>query len=1034
MATTSSSYRVRSQSISSERPSTGYGAMLTPPTMVEPQPVYIAASAASQIVTNDHDSHSETWFDQHGIEPSGETAMVNPAALLLVNSFLDQLLFNFLAVSKSTSLASLRTAVGEVLKPKLAKEAVQLADQELGEYLGGGEEEELISFHNGIEPSGDWDLELVWKRTRLRCMVYSSLGDMEEEDEDHYTELGGLDGPAGSTNRYSNALGVVSPAVAIFMTSILEFMGEQALIVAGQTAYHRMRSRQQKNEREGRSAPRNVADRVVVEDSDMERVALDRTLGRLWRGWKKRIRSPNLSFSNGAQRSFSRDSYRSRASRRESIGNEKLAPEVYEMYQDPSMDDLYAAEIPLPMGDDDIREIDNAMDDLYAAKISLPKGDDDIREIEVPGVAEHSDDEGGNGHEEQVKQPRRKSMMIFKSNTKGLPTPNPSQPASPALLSSNSRKRSYSVPSLSTSGFASPLKKQKSTDAEPAIEASDDSKTASHSRNASRSSGNPGVLAEIASAATAIGAAAVAGIAAVAKGGTPQTTPATEDDVDLEEESFEEPQIMTSSRISIGDALALDTNLPPSSNSSVRSPSVGSKRSGSVQSIRLIDVASPRSPVSRSGSEDFSTRPAMAKNISGGISAPASPDGNSPRVSSSLPRTTTASPTTRNPSPLIKQVRKNSGSSLSEVSQAEDLDSSSVPDRSPLRETSKPGDASKDVLSVDEAQFAVPATDSHDPEFVLATAPPPRSSSREIKATLTAPGQVPTTPARLSQMQTPNMVSSAPPLTPLREMMESAPDTSDEASIAPSQSDASTFPSHMSMGSMSTMGRNEPPRSRTAASDRSIPKSSPPRLLTQRDDDATPRAEPQNKGARTNRASCSSGSSIKSHKLRLVRTSEDSTPSSGENKGQSFEQLIRSETTLQYTLTPQSMRSMVCNEIHLPRRPLLTFYRISLTAHRFPRMPTQDLVLDQATLQAKLQASTQTPILNYLGRYHHHRCLDVFRSLDHVSGPMRQSQEMPGLTTSLLETSQSSSGPLGLLTTLMTSGRSLNQLQIVNAT
>jgi hypothetical protein len=84
-------------------------------------------------------------------------------------------------------------------------------------------------FHNSIEPSGNWDLELVWKRTRLRCMVYSSLGDMEEEDEDHYTELEHLDGPPGSTSRYSNLLGVVSPAVAIFLTSILEFMGEQAL-------------------------------------------------------------------------------------------------------------------------------------------------------------------------------------------------------------------------------------------------------------------------------------------------------------------------------------------------------------------------------------------------------------------------------------------------------------------------------------------------------------------------------------------------------------------------------------------------------------------------------------------------------------------------------------------------------------------------------------------------------------------------------------------------------------------------------------
>jgi hypothetical protein len=73
--------------------------LLSPPKEVTPDPAFIAASAASQIVTNDHDSLADTWFDQHGIEPSGETALVAPPALKLVNRFLDQLLFNFLSIS-----------------------------------------------------------------------------------------------------------------------------------------------------------------------------------------------------------------------------------------------------------------------------------------------------------------------------------------------------------------------------------------------------------------------------------------------------------------------------------------------------------------------------------------------------------------------------------------------------------------------------------------------------------------------------------------------------------------------------------------------------------------------------------------------------------------------------------------------------------------------------------------------------------------------------------------------------------------------
>ncbi len=111
----------RSHSISSDRPSlTGYGGLLSPPSLVSPDPAFIAASAASQIVTNDHDSQADAWFDQHGIEPSGETALVAPPALRLVNRFLDQLLFNFLSVSRSTSLASLRPAVAEVFKRNVA--------------------------------------------------------------------------------------------------------------------------------------------------------------------------------------------------------------------------------------------------------------------------------------------------------------------------------------------------------------------------------------------------------------------------------------------------------------------------------------------------------------------------------------------------------------------------------------------------------------------------------------------------------------------------------------------------------------------------------------------------------------------------------------------------------------------------------------------------------------------------------------------------------------------------------------------------
>ncbi|OBT45703.1 hypothetical protein VE00_03906 [Pseudogymnoascus sp. WSF 3629] len=959
--TTSSLNRARSHSISSDQPSAnGYSAMLSPPAVVQPQPLFLAISAASQIVTNDHDSHSEAWFDQHGLEPSGETALVNPGALKLVNNFLDQLLFNFLAISKSTSLASLRPAVVETLKPKLAKEAIHQADQELEEYLGGGDDEELISFHNGIEPSGDWDLELVWKRTRLRCMVYSSLGDMEEEDEDHYTELEHLDGPPGSTNRYSNSLGVVSPAVAIFLTSILEFMGEQALTVAGQAAYHRMRSKQQKDERDGSSVPKNVADRVVVEDVDMERVALDRTLGRLWRGWKKRIRSPNASISHSVRRSYSRDSMQSRPhSRRGSLAPEQQVPEINHGFQDTPINEPEEENEghPQPTADDEEPV-------LFEATIPLPMGEDDVREIEIPGVADQSGDEADDEVDEP-KQSRRKSMMIFTANTKGLPTPINSQPATPGFLSPKSRKRSHSMPSPAASAFASPMKRRKSTDEdeEPAVEQDKESEipalsrnvsqdsedtyvlaaeepskeskivsqipreleaekpskseTVSHSRNASQSSHKGDLIAGVAAGAAAIGAAAVAGIAGVKHHDkTSKVVKEAEDEDDLTE-SAEEPQIMTSSRVSIGDILALDTSRTQSCDSSARSASVRSKRSASVHSIRLIEVNSPRSPSSRHASGDLTSRPPNLKGAEG-------TDATASRGTSQVQKTPSGGPILKAPSPSINQVSKDSEASLPEVIEPENLGlgldaatvprSFPVPVRSPLRESPKTK-LTSEALSVQDTQFAATPQDSYrNSEFVLGTAPRPKSTrDADSLATPSTPASL--QPAWTNQVGSPGSgTSSAPPLTPLREMMENAPDTSDEASsIAPSYSDASVFQSDLPAGSYSGPGRKDAhTRNRTNASDRSVTRSSPPR--SHREEDTGPRPEFLTKSARQG----SSSSSIKSYKVRPIRTSEEST-SAVEDKGQTFEQLIRSETTLQYTLTPSNMRGID----DIPESPLL---------------------------------------------------------------------------------------------------------------
>ena len=267
--------------MSSDRTPPFSGSSLTSPPSVSPDPAYIALSAASQIVNTDRVDRG--YLEGKGSKAEFDTAIVAPGSLVLVNGFLDQLLYNFLACSRSTSIAALRPAIQEVLKPRLAKEAVQGADEELEGYMAGGDAEELLAFHGGQSFRGDYDLNLIWRRTRLRCMVYTRLGDMEEEDEETHLEQEEENANEGG-HRLHRDIGSVSPAAAIFLTSVLEFIGEHAMLLAGEAAYNRFQTK----------GPRPDKSRAVVEEIDVEKLAFNGTLGRLWRSWKKRARSSSL--------------------------------------------------------------------------------------------------------------------------------------------------------------------------------------------------------------------------------------------------------------------------------------------------------------------------------------------------------------------------------------------------------------------------------------------------------------------------------------------------------------------------------------------------------------------------------------------------------------------------------------------------------------------------------------------------------------------------------------------------------------------
>ncbi|KAI1207250.1 uncharacterized protein F4807DRAFT_462981 [Annulohypoxylon truncatum] len=620
--------RSRTQSISSDRPSTVGHNLMSPPLSVTPEAVFIAASAASQIVTNDHDSHSESWYDEMGIEPSGETALVSQSALQLANNFVDQLLFNIIGIAQSTSLAALRPAVSEVLKPKLAKDAINNADEELREYLGGGEVEDLSQATNTGSPR-DWDLELVWKRTRLRCMVYSSLGDMEEEDEDYHMEQEHL--RSESDDIMSD---IVSPAVAIFLTSILEFMGEQVLVIAGQAAFNRLRVKYEKDLKEGTRLPGEYFDRIVVQELDMERVALDRTLGRLWRSWKKRIRSP---LEPNYSRPFSRSSTGA-TQRRGSSATDLVQP------------------LPTPRDSDPALAVQEEQDAEAASEETSDKSEQKVVEpadVPLPDSdveATYSDEES---EDERDRTIRPKSLAVFSQSTKA---------ALASIGSSITRtpiRRVRSLPLRKTPRCPSPPPTAREVDPQASTEPSGDvadtpekstveltAESTSIKVNedgSARADKYPKRVRDSVRETPELQAAlnnlmipegltgALPMMSATTGSGTPRTK-AEEEEID---EFAEEPEILTSSRISIGGSIGGRSS--PATSESGRPAPLVHVRSNSSRSVRVIEVQSPRSPTAGSRGSSIEV-PESAMTIRGVSTTPPIAEESDPNDSSAIKR------------------------------------------------------------------------------------------------------------------------------------------------------------------------------------------------------------------------------------------------------------------------------------------------------------------------------------------------------------------------------------------------------------
>ncbi|KAL1835636.1 hypothetical protein VTJ49DRAFT_6300 [Mycothermus thermophilus] len=894
--------RSRTQSISSDRPSTIAASLMSPPLSVSPEPAFITASAASTIVTNDYVNHAESWYDQHGVEPSKEPVIVSSAALQLVNSFLDQLLFNFLCVSRSTAIADLRPAVIEVLKPKLAKDAINQADEELREFLQGDAEAVARASAGAPASPTDWDLELAWKRTRLRCMVYSSLGDMEEEDEDYYVEQGHL--AAGPDDRFAEA---VTSAIAIFLTSILEFMAEQALVVAGQAAYHRLRVKYEKELKEGTRSPTGIADRVVIEDADMERVALDRTLGRLWRSWKKKIRSPAMGSTDRLAHSFSRDSLRSVSGhlRSPSSAAEHAVPATV---REPDVETEQApADVQPPepqqrqkqqqqerqqrrqrqgqeapnrqeeeqqQGDEKekVTSHEPVEEYLVAASIPLPVSPDDVAEILVPGLARFKDEEEEEAAHDKSSSRRPKSLVL-PSSSSGLPTE-----LTHSTLSF-SRKRSNSVPAIAHTI-------QTKSDVQPEVRATVEAA--------------PKIVEP---------ASTTVGVDALTEGKAPglglQTRidagedAAEEDDIrdddDDDEVSIEEPRIIRSSRVSIlgrsssaassvdGKPMPINTNLP------LQPPS--------IHSARLIEVTSPRSPAisHRSSFATESGRRSSSSLANSRTNTPPVPEEREPNHDKSAAGRLTVAPVTR--STLSTRV----STAGAEHPVDKDYTASPITPTSPATATStttrlatRPTQVTSSVPAVQE----LPATKERQEESVKVEHNDAREPSTPSRRTKVAILPATSSPASSASSSSGVLYIESMPVLPEGKEVREQPQWDDQRPYtATAKPPAVPERSAGRQAVANTSALRQPAMVGQVSVERSRPRSPSQSSLSRPREPSIGRARQPVSG------------SPASGKLKAVRTSEDNTQARID-VARNFEELIQSDQTIQYTLTPENMRDL----------------------------------------------------------------------------------------------------------------------------
>lgn len=292
---------------------------------------------------------------------------ISNGALFLLNGFLDQILYDILCKSQSTTLPSLRAAIPLVLKQRLGRAAIKAADEELQDYLEEDELDEIQNTPAVLNPRAEFDADLAWKLTRLRCMVYAKLGDMEEEDEEDHLESDDVREHLDRVREGYRSSARILPPAAIFLTTVLEFLAEQALCIAAQHAKKRNGYGEDPTREQIAGAQPSTAETIFLEEIDMSGIGKEGPLIRLWRSWKGSVRIGGGSMSS-----------------------RPTTPSIMSPSNPESP--VHEWRFPPAPGIGPIQEERSGAN--TPANIPLPITENDVEEIEVPGLASLDKTEG----------------------------------------------------------------------------------------------------------------------------------------------------------------------------------------------------------------------------------------------------------------------------------------------------------------------------------------------------------------------------------------------------------------------------------------------------------------------------------------------------------------------------------------------------------------------------------------------------------------------------------------------------------------